>query len=179
MGIEIERRFLVDGRDSKPWRSDRKSHIFQVYLRDVKIIDNNIVWDGQNLASLDSEISNIASWRIRLIGEEAILTAKGNKIGSRAEEFEWDLPLEIYNNLAIDGLPSISKIRYYWTGNDGMLWEIDEFESPLSGIIIAEVELEDENQNIEIPDWVGLEVTHLRGWSNASLSIMIEDSKPN
>ena len=60
-----------------------------------------------------------------------------------------------------------------------MLWEIDEFESPLSGIIIAEVELEDENQTIEIPDWVGLEVTHLRGWSNASLSIMIGDSKPN
>ena len=105
MGIEIERRFLVDGRDSKPWRGERKSHIFQVYLRDVKMVDNHIVWGGQNLASLDSEINNIASWRIRIIGEKAILTAKGNKIGSKAEEFEWELPLEIYNNLAIDGLP--------------------------------------------------------------------------
>ena len=94
MGIEIERRFLVDGRDSKPWRSERKSHIFQVYLRDVNIIDNYIVWGGQNLASLDSEIKNVASWRIRLIEDKAILTAKGNKIGC---SIQCNIPSRGYN----------------------------------------------------------------------------------
>ena len=63
--------------------------------------------------------------------------------------------------------------------NDNILWEIDEFEDPLSGIVIAEVELRSEDQLIAIPEWVGLEVTYLRGWSNASLSNMIRDAKLN
>ena len=61
-------------------------------------------------------------------------------------EFECDLPLGLYNDLALDGLPSISKVRHYWNGEDGLLWEVDEFEGPISGLIIAEVELEDESQ---------------------------------
>ena len=69
--------------------------------------------------------------------------------------------------------------RFYWKSNDNILWEIDEFEDPLSGIVIAEVELRSEDQLIAIPEWVGLEVTYLRGWSNASLSNMIRDAKLN
>lgn len=60
-----------------------------------------------------------------------------------------------------------------------MLWEVDEYEGVLAGLIIAEVELESEEQSIEIPEWTRLELTNLRGWSNAALSNMIKDVKPN
>ena len=89
------------------------------------------------------------------------------------------MPLSLYNDLALDGLPSISKVRHYWNGEDGLLWEVDEFEGPISGLIIAEVELEDESQNVALPSWLGLELTYLKGWSNSSLSRMISDSKLN
>ncbi len=54
-----------------------------------------------------------------------------------------------------------------------MLWEIDEFEGDLAGLIIAEVELETEASEVLLPEWVGMELTHLEGWSNASLVKMI------
>ena len=53
--------------------------------------------------------------------------------------------------------------------------EVDEFEEGLSGLIIAEVELNSESQEIVLPSWAGLELTNLRGWSNSSLSTMIKD----
>ena len=60
-----------------------------------------------------------------------------------------------------------------------MLWEVDEFEGVLGGLIIAEVELEDEHQHVVLPSWLGLEITYLKGWSNSALSMMIKDSKLN
>ena len=60
-----------------------------------------------------------------------------------------------------------------------MLWEVDEFEGALGGLIIAEVELEDEYQDVVLPYWLGLEITYLKGWSNSTLSMMIKDSKLN
>ena len=73
-------------------------------------------------------------------------------------------------------LPSIKKRRYHWNGADGSLWEVDEFEDSLAGLIIAEVELESVDQSVDLPPWLGMELTNLRGWSNASLSMMIKDS---
>ena len=75
--------------------------------------------------------------------------------------------------LNLEGLPTVIKTRYLWNGGDGLLWEVDEFEGRLSGLIIAEVELESEDQEVSIPSWVGLELTHLKGWSNAALAEMI------
>ena len=60
-----------------------------------------------------------------------------------------------------------------------MLWEVDEFEGMLGGLIIAEVELENIEQEVELPPWLGLEITYLKGWSNSALSLMIKDSKLN
>ena len=55
-------------------------------------------------------------------------------------------------------------------GYDGNLWEVDEFEENLAGLIIAEIELDNISQSITIPEWVGIELTGLKNWSNASLS---------
>jgi len=50
MGIEIERRFFIDGRGEKPWRGERALSIFQCYLTGVTLDEGNIVWNGHNLA---------------------------------------------------------------------------------------------------------------------------------
>ena len=179
MGIEIERRFLVDGREEKPWRGGKSKTIFQCYLENVKHIDGNVYWNEHLLAEDDRELANLTTWRIRLSEGIVTLTAKGRRIGASATEYEWDLPIELYNSLPLDSQPSISKIRHHWIGKDGLLWEVDEFEGVLGGLIIAEVELEDEHQEVALPPWLGLEITYLKGWSNSALSLMIKDSKLN
>ena len=179
MGIEIERRFLVDGRELKPWRGAASKSIFQSYLENVKHIDDKIFWNGHLLVEDERELVNLTTWRIRLSEGVVTLTAKGRRIGASRAEYEWDLPLELYNSLPLDSQPSISKIRHHWIGEDGLLWEVDEFEEVLGGLIIAEVELEDEHQDVVLPSWLGLEITYLKGWSNSALSMMIKDSKLN
>ena len=176
MGIEIERRFFVDGRGEKPWRGERLLSIFQCYLTGVKLEEGNIVWNGHNLARADTDLSNISTWRIRLQDGVAMLTAKGFRIGASAAEFEWPISKDLFDSLSLEGLPSVSKTRYLWNGEDGLMWEIDEFESPLEGLIIAEIELESESQPVIIPSWTGLELTNLRGWSNAALATMLKDA---
>ena len=179
MGIEIERRFLVDGREEKPWRGGVSKPIFQSYLENVKHIDGKISWKEHLLVEDERELVNLTTWRIRLSEGIVTLTAKGRRVGASATEYEWDLPLELYNSLPLDSQPSISKIRHHWIGEDGLLWEVDEFEGVLGGLIIAEVELEDEHQDVVLPSWLGLEITYLKGWSNSALSMMIKDSKLN
>ena len=51
-----------------------------------------------------------------------------------------------------------------------MIWEVDEFEGVLAGLILAEIELEDINQEFDRPEWIGIELTGLKSWSNASLA---------
>ena len=179
MGIEIERRFLVDGREEKPWRGGVSKPIFQSYLENVKHIDGKISWNEHLLVEDDRELVNLTTWRIRLSEGVVTLTAKGRRVGAMATEYEWDLPLELYNSLPLDSQPSISKIRHHWTGEDESLWEVDKFEGVLGGLIIAEVELEDEHQDVVLPSWLGLEITYLKGWSNSALSMMVKDSKLN
>ena len=176
MGIEIERRFFIDGRGEKPWRGERVLSIFQCYLTGVTLDEGNIVWNGHNLAKGEDGLVNIKTWRIRLQDGEAILTAKGSRTGATATEFEWPLSKDLFDSLSLEGLPSVTKTRYLWDGEDGLLWEVDEFESPLEGLIIAEVELESESQPVIIPSWTGLELTGIRGWSNAALARMLNDA---
>ncbi|RJU89198.1 MAG: CYTH domain-containing protein [Candidatus Poseidoniales archaeon] len=179
MGIEIERRFLVDGRSEKPWRKAESIDILQYYLSDIIHDDGKILWNGHILAIEEREIVNITTWRIRYSTDKSdvkiTLTAKGRRVGATAAEYEWDVSPEVFSRLELRGLPTIAKTRYLCHGDDGLLWEVDEFEGALSGLIIAEVELNSESQEIVLPSWAGLELTNLRGWSNSSLSTMIKD----
>ncbi len=179
MGIEIERRFLVDGRNDKPWRTGEFSEIVQYYLENVKHVDGRLLWNEIQLAEDDRELKNLTTWRIRYTNGIATITAKGRRFGATANEYEWPVETEIYNSLPLDELPKVEKTRHYWRGDDDLLWEVDEYQEPIAGLIIAEVELEDEEQNVILPTWVGLELTYLPGWSNASLSRMIKDSIRN
>lgn len=175
--VEIERRFLIDGRKEKPWQGGKHIEIQQYYLSEVTHENGIIAWRGKSLIEDLRDFTEIATWRIRSLVDEAgfkaVLTAKGKRIGASATEYEWELSSQSFEQLNVKGLPTVIKTRYLWTGEDGLLWEVDEFEGSLSGLIIAEVELEREDQIVTIPNWVGLELTHLRGWSNAALAEMI------
>ena len=64
MGIEIERRFFIDGRGEKPWRGERALSIFQCYLSGVTFDEGKIVWNGHNLAQEEEDLVNISTWRL-------------------------------------------------------------------------------------------------------------------
>ena len=175
--VEIERRFLIDGRKEKPWQGGKHIEIQQYYLSEVTHENGIIAWRGKSLIEDQRDFTEITTWRIRSLvdatGFKAVLTAKGKRVGASATEYEWELSSQLFEQFNLKGLPTVIKTRYLWTGEDGLLWEVDEFEGSLSGLIIAEVELEREDQEVIIPFWVGLELTHLKGWSNAALAEMI------
>ena len=178
--VEIERRFLIDGRKDKPWQGGKHIEIQQYYLSEVTYGNGVVTWGGQALVEDGRDFTDIATWRIRSLFDgtkfKTILTGKGKRAGAIATEYEWELTPKVMDNLNLEGLPTVIKTRYLWNGEDGLLWEVDEFEGSLAGLVIAEVELERENQEVIIPLWVGLELTHLKGWSNAALADMLDQA---
>jgi CYTH domain-containing protein len=146
MGLEIERKFLVKGTD---WRLHATgTHYRQGYL------------------STNPE----RSVRVRLIQDQGYLTIKGLTVNATRAEYEYPIPAEdaseMLDNLCVR--PIIEKTRYT-IRHDELLWEVDEFVGENAGLFIAEVELESEDQAIQLPDWVGKEVTHDPRYFNASL----------
>ena len=178
INIEIERRFLVDGRVDKPWREcHSKINIKQFYLdsADLEIKQQSIVYSGFELVKITPEEHGVLvgenNWvsRMRIADEDIILTMKGKRLHASATELEWKInSLPSMQNL--EQLPHVIKTRYNKFGNDGLLWEVDEFEGSLAGLILAEVELESQDQIVEIPTWIGMELTGLGNWSNAALA---------
>ena len=180
--LEIERRFLVDGRLQQPWRNQAQSihNIEQYYLQASNL---NLDEEG-NLCLSDvimvrpsqEEIEVYESepdWipRIRIKDGVSIFTVKGPRKGMSGLELEWVVEDAASASVLQWGpFPNIKKTRYCVTGTDGLVWEIDEFEGGLNGLILAEVELSSEEQVVEIPTWVGIELTGLRNWSNAALA---------
>tara|TARA_B100001250_G_C19802362_1_gene791682 strand:+ start:1533 stop:2120 length:588 start_codon:yes stop_codon:yes gene_type:complete len=185
INTEIERRFLVDGRNSTPWRVCEASFEIKQYYLNANLLEfheNNITYSGVKITDIASEefkvISQNPDWvsRIRIINDKIIFTMKGKRVNSSALELEW----VIDSIPTIDGfeeLPHIEKTRYNKRSNDGLLWEIDEFEGLLAGLILAEVELQNATQEVEIPAWVGIELTGLANWSNAELAKMLDNAK--
>lgn len=146
MPQEIERKFLVNGED---WRlAARGTPYRQGYLSTVPE----------------------RSVRVRVIRDKGYLTIKGITVGAARAEYEYEIPVveagEMLDNLC--ERPLIEKIRYRLE-HHGLTWEVDEFDGDNAGLIIAEVELDDEDQAITLPDWVGKEVTGDRRYYNASL----------
>ncbi len=148
MAIEIERKFLVINDD---WRS---LGIGKVYK--------------QGYISTADKMTTI---RVRIVGNDAYLTIKSKTEGISRHEFEYSIPLEdaeIMLNTLCDR-PLIEKVRY--TVNlENLIWEIDEFQGENEGLIIAEVELKSESEVINLPDWVGEEVSHDTRYYNVNLA---------
>jgi CYTH domain-containing protein len=108
--------------------------------------------------------------RIRIAEQKAFLTVKGISKGASRTEFEYDIPFEdalvILEELCEK--PLISKYRYTIPWGDLFL-EVDEFLGENKGLIIAEIELQYENQPFELPDWIGKDVTDDPKYYNSNL----------
>jgi CYTH domain-containing protein len=146
MAKEIERKFLVRG---NTWRGqDGGKRYRQGYLSIVK--ERTV--------------------RVRTTGDKGFITIKGMSVGATRSEYEYEIPLADANEM-LDRLcerPLIEKTRYRVSHED-LVWEIDEFEGDNRGLIIAEVELEDETQSVPLPGWIGQEVTGDPRYFNANL----------
>ena len=146
MATEIERKYLVL---DETWRSRAVGTVFrQGYLSTVK--ERTV--------------------RVRVVGELGYLTVKGLTVGSVRTEFEYQVPIADAERM-LDELceqPLIEKTRYVIEEN-GLTWEIDEFAGANEGLIVAEVELGDESQRVDPPDWAGEEVTDDARYFNANL----------
>jgi CYTH domain-containing protein len=146
MATEIERKFLVK---NDTWRNLGPGKMYcQGYISTV----------------------NRTTVRVRIVGEQGYLTIKGKTVGKSRSEFEYPIPIEDAR-IMLDTLcdrPLIEKIRYKIQQGD-LVWEVDEFLGDNQGLILAEVELKDENQGIELPDWIREEVSHDARYYNVNL----------
>jgi adenylate cyclase len=108
--------------------------------------------------------------RVRTDGEFGYMTIKGMAVGLRRAEFEYSIPLADAN-IMLESMcerPLIEKRRYV-VNYQGKKWEVDEFLGENAGLVVAEVELDDENEPLDKPPWVGNEVTHDVRYLNANL----------
>ncbi|MCG6868860.1 MAG: CYTH domain-containing protein [Gammaproteobacteria bacterium] len=142
----IERKYLVEG---DAWRSlaDGKRYR-QGYLSTVR--ERTV--------------------RVRTVGERGYLTIKGENEGIARAEFEYGIPFDDANEL-LDGLcerPLIEKDRYKISDGD-LTWEVDDFFGDNAGLVLAEVELESEDQSFEKPGWIAREVSDDPRYYNVNL----------
>jgi adenylate cyclase len=148
MGIEIERKFLVRG---DGWRAQASSatRFSQGYL------------------SRDPA----RTVRVRIAGERAFLTIKGQTTGATRAEYEYAIPVaDARQLLALSDGPVVDKIRHLCEV-DGMTWEVDEFLGANAGLVVAEIELQSEDQRFTRPAWLGAEVTGDGRYVNANLAV--------
>lgn len=147
--LEIERKFLVTSDDFKQ-QAQTKNHIAQGYL------------------SSDPE----RTVRIRIKGESGFLTIKGKGNESGTTRLEWETELSLIDAkplLAICEPGMIDKMRYEIKSGKHVI-EVDEFFGENQGLVMAEIELNDENEAFEKPNWLGLEVTNDERYYNAYMS---------
>jgi CYTH domain-containing protein len=109
--------------------------------------------------------------RVRVKGEKAWITVKGPTIRCSRSEYEYPIPIEDATAMldSLSAKPLIEKTRYTVT-RGGVVFEIDEFHAENAGLVLAEVELESEDQAVDLPDWIGEEVTGDPRYYNSNLA---------
>ena len=152
MAKEIERKFLLSDKSILETSTDRHQ-IIQGYLS----------------SNPDSTV------RIRIIDRRAFLTVKSRNVGAMRNEWEYEIPVEDAESMieacGIDGL--ISKTRHR-IGR----WEIDEFHGRLEGLVVVEIELESEMEVVDIPPFIGREVTDDKRYYNSALATASPEDVP-
>lgn len=146
--LEIERKFLLCNDDFKK-ESFKKERIIQGFLSSVP--ERTV--------------------RIRLIADVGFITVKGIGNESGTTRFEWEREIskqEAEKLLEICEEGIIDKERYFVKAGEH-IFEIDEFELDNKGLVMAEVELKNEEDLFEKPKWLGEEVTGQKKYYNSSL----------
>jgi len=147
--VEIERKFLVKSDDFKS-QAFAQNNIAQGYLSSVP--ERTV--------------------RVRIKGHKGFITIKGISNSAGMSRFEWEneIPLdEAQELLKLCEKGKIEKTRYEIKSGDHV-FEVDEFYGENEGLIMAEIELNSEDETFEKPDWLGEEVTSDERYYNAYLS---------
>ncbi len=150
--LEIERKYLVD---PEIWHLAEKPEVrvlTQGYLcmDDLKVIRIRIVQTNSD--------------------SRGYLTIKGKMKNLGRPEFEYEIPIEEAKDLmALTLYNPIEKTRYKYL-HMGKIWDVDIFRGGNEGLCMAEIELDDPDEVIDFPEWVGREVSHDPRFYNAYLS---------
>ena len=135
--VEIERKFLVVNDE---WR--------QSAVRSVSIRDGLIA------VYKDRKV------RVRISGDIATIAVKGPRTGIARPEFEYEIPMadaeRMLSTLCQDD--TLEKQRFF-VEDAGATWQVDVYGGILLGVVIAEIELEQESEELILPRWIGKEVT--------------------
>lgn len=109
--------------------------------------------------------------RIRTMGEKGFLTIKNRNHGAKRLEFEYEIPghdaKEILN-FAEPGI--VEKTRYIVPFGD-LVWEVDEFHGSLNGVVVAEVEIPEDDITYEKPPFIGADITGNPKYYNSNLKV--------
>jgi adenylate cyclase len=112
--------------------------------------------------------------RVRLDGERGVLTIKGRSRGAVRAEYEYEIPASDANELLGMTLPSLVEKLRHRVEHGGFVWEVDEFLGENAGLVVAELEVQDESdfgRALEAPPaWLGREVTDDSRFANARLA---------
>ncbi len=148
MGIEIERKFLVNYDLLKPF------------------LVNGIPFEQGYIPTKD-----FTTVRVRIAGDKAFMTIKGQSTGFSRAEFEYEIPVvdarEILDSLCGNHIIKKRFLIQY----ENHTFEVDEFYGENSGLIVAEVELNSESESVTLPRWIESEVTGDHRYSNSSLAV--------
>lgn len=149
MAIEIERKFLVTSDD---WK--------------VLVRGSQCVRQGYLARSSRGKVL------IRCSGTTAFLTIKGPRKGISRTEFEYPIAVDDADEMlrTVCLQPVLEKTRYEVV-HAGLLWEIDAFTGDAAGLVLAEVELKQDDQLVVLPSWVGREVTHDKRYRSSAIAL--------
>ena len=147
MAQEIEKKFLVAGEFKES--AKKATRITQGYLSSVP--ERTV--------------------RVRVKGEKGYITVKGIGNDSGASRFDWEkeIPVEDVRDLLKICEPGVIDKTRYLVDCDGHTFEVDEFYGDNEGLVVAEVELSDENEAFTRPSWLGEEVTGDKKYYNSML----------
>lgn len=149
MAVETERKFLVSG----DFRQDAHAS--------VRTVQGYLCSD------------EVRTVRVRIMGDRGFITVKGRTGDNGLSRFEWEKEISAEDaaellQLSMDGI--IDKTRHLVRVGDHV-YEVDEFHGENDGLVVAEIELRDENEVFERPGWLGEEVTGDPRYYNSSLSV--------
>ena len=158
--MEIERKYLVTS-DCYKELAVARYHIRQGYISREKT----------------------GTVRVRITDDKAYLTIKGKPAAGHFARYEWEKEIDVQEAEELMKLCQgtvIDKTRWIVPAetvdnlqlivdNLQLIWEVDEFHGKHEGLVVAEIELDNEEQSFEIPDFIGDEVTHDPRYYNANM----------
>lgn len=154
MAMEIERKFLVADPQAVLRAEIGRHHIMQGYLS--REPDRTV--------------------RVRLLDDRGFLTVKGlTRRGIERREWEFEIPAEDARQMLELCQGLINKVRHL-VEFGGHTWEVDEFLEPHEGLWLAEVELKSPDEAVELPSWIGEEVTGNPQYYNSNLGKSAENA---